>query len=128
MKNRVCCLYRASTVKQVSFDERLNADIPTQRKECHRFADLHGWTTVMEALEEGVSGHKIRVANRDKIQLIKEAAVQKKFDILLVFMFDRIGRIADEPPVGEFQKMQSIQSGQFLSIQKNTSCRNWPES
>lgn len=52
----------------------------------------------MEEQEEGVSGHKVRAANRDKLQLIKEAATRGEFDILLVFMFDRIGRIADETP------------------------------
>ncbi|MCD7805471.1 MAG: recombinase family protein [Oscillospiraceae bacterium] len=50
----------------------------------------------MEEQEEGVSGHKVRAANRDKLQLIKEAATRGEFDILLVFMFDRLGRIADE--------------------------------
>lgn len=33
-----------------------------------------------------------------RIQIIKDLARQKQFDILLVFMFDRIGRIADETP------------------------------
>lgn len=98
MQNRVCCLYRVSTDKQVDYDDKHNADIPMQRKECHKFAQAHGWTIVMEEQEEGVSGHKVRAADRDKLQLIKEAAAQKKFDILLVFMFDRIGRIADETP------------------------------
>ena len=45
-----------------------------------------------------MSGHKVRAENRDKVQIIKEYAKQGKFDILLVFMFDRIGRIADETP------------------------------
>ena len=45
-----------------------------------------------------MSGHKVRAENRDKLQIIKEHAKQGKFDILLVFMFDRIGRIADETP------------------------------
>ena len=57
-----------------------------------------GWVIVHEEQEEGVSGHKVRAENRDKLQIIKELAKQKKFDILLVFMFDRIGRIADETP------------------------------
>ncbi|MCD7733552.1 MAG: recombinase family protein [Clostridiales bacterium] len=52
----------------------------------------------MEEQEEGVSGHKVRAANRDKLQLIKEATTRGEFDILLVFMFDRIDRIADETP------------------------------
>ena len=30
--------------------------------------------------------------------MIKDYALKQKFDILLVFMFDRIGRIADETP------------------------------
>ena len=97
-KNRVCCLYRVSTDKQVDYDTNHEADIPMQRKACHRFADKMGWTIVHEEQEDGVSGHKIRAENRDKIQAIKELARKGKFDILLVFMFDRIGRIADETP------------------------------
>ena len=45
-----------------------------------------------------MSGHKVRAAARDKLQIIKDYARRGKFDILLVFMFDRIGRIADETP------------------------------
>ena len=74
------------------------ADIPMQRRECHRFCEKMGWTIVHEEQEDGVSGHKVRAENRDKLQIIKERAKQGKFDILLVFMFDRIGRIADETP------------------------------
>lgn len=36
--------------------------------------------------------------DRDAIQELKEAALNNEFDILLVFMFDRIGRIDDETP------------------------------
>jgi DNA invertase Pin-like site-specific DNA recombinase len=96
--NRVCCLYRVSTDKQVDFNANHEADIPMQRKACHRFAEAKGWVIVHEEQEEGISGHKVRAEARDKIQIIKELAKQGKFDILLVFMFDRIGRIADETP------------------------------
>lgn len=96
--SRVYCLYRVSTNQQVDHDEKDEADIPMQRLECHKFAERMGWTIIHEEQEEGVSGHKVRAENRDKIQLIKDAARQKKFDIFLVFMFDRIGRIADETP------------------------------
>ena len=41
-----------------------------QRKACHSFADKMGWTIVHEEQEDGVSGHKIRAENRDKIQAI----------------------------------------------------------
>ena len=98
MENRVYCLYRVTTDKQVDYDDRSQADIPMQRKACHRFAEEKGWTIIHEEQEDGVSGHKVRAENRDKLQIIKEHAKQGKFDILLVFMFDRIGRIADETP------------------------------
>lgn len=95
---RVDCLYRVSTDKQVDYDDKSQADIPMQRRECHRFCEKMGWTIVHEEQEDGVSGHKVRAENRDKLQIIKERAKQGKFDILLVFMFDRIGRISDETP------------------------------
>ena len=96
--NRVDCLYRVSTDKQVDYNDKSQADIPMQRRQCHRFCEKMGWTIVHEEQEDGVSGHKVRAENRDKLQIIKERAKQGKFDILLVFMFDRIGRIADETP------------------------------
>lgn len=93
--NRVCCLYRVSTNQQVDHDEKDEADIPMQRLECHKFAERMGWVIIQEEQEEGISGHKVRAENRDKIQLIKDAARQKKFDIFLVFMFDRMGQIVE---------------------------------
>lgn len=95
---RVLCLYRVSTGQQLYRTENNEADIPMQKKRCRQFAEQMGWTIVCELQEEGVSGHKVRAENRDKIQHIKEYAAKGKFDILLVFMFDRIGRISDETP------------------------------
>lgn len=96
--NRALCLYRVSTDKQLYHNEQNDADIPMQRVRCREFAESMGYEIVCELQEEGISGHKVRAENRDKIQLIKEYAKQNKFDILIVFMFDRIGRIADETP------------------------------
>ncbi len=96
--NRVQCLYRVSTDGQVNYDSKNSADIPMQRLACRKFAEQKGWNILFEDQEEGVSGHKIRAANRDKIQLIKDRARNGEFDILLVFLFDRLGRIADETP------------------------------
>ncbi len=98
IESRVCCLYRVSTTKQVDHDDNNQADIPVQRKACREFAERMGWTIVYEEQETGVSGFKVSANDRDKIQLIKEYAEQGKFDILLVFMFDRIGRRAEETP------------------------------
>ena len=57
-----------------------------------------GWVIVNEEQETGVSGYKVSTNDRDKLQLIKKRAEQGKFDILLVFMFDRLGRKSDETP------------------------------
>ena len=95
---RVLCLYRVSTDKQLYHTDNNEADIPMQRKRCRKYCESMDWTIVCELQEEGVSGHKVRAENRDKVQLIKDYAKQKRFDILLVFMFDRIGRISDETP------------------------------
>ena len=65
--------------------ENKEADIPMQRMACRKFAAEHGWEIVFEDQEDGISGHKIRAENRDKIQLIKQRAKKKQFDILLVF-------------------------------------------
>lgn len=72
--NRVCCLYRVSTDKQVDFTSNHEADLPMQRKACHKFAESKGWVIVHEEQEEGVSGHKVRAAARDKLQIIKDYA------------------------------------------------------
>ncbi len=98
MVERVDCLYRVSTTKQVDHDEQNQADIPVQRKACREFAAKMGWTIVHEEQENGVSGYKVSANDRDKLQLLKERAEQGKFDILLVFMFDRLGRKSDETP------------------------------
>lgn len=95
---RVLCLYRVSSDQQLYHNEKDEADIPMQRKACRKFCEEMGWTLVCELQEEGISGYKVRAENRDKVQQIKEYAKAQKFDILLVFMFDRIGRIADETP------------------------------
>ena len=95
---RVLCLYRVSTDKQLYYTDNNDPDIPMQRVRCRGFCEQNDWTLVCELQEEGVSGHKVRAEHRDKVQLIKEYAKQGKFDILLVFMFDRIGRISDETP------------------------------
>lgn len=91
---RVICLYRVSTLGQVDHD-----DIPMQRKACHEYVETHpDWEIVDEISEKGVSGYKVKTNDRDAIMEIKRRAVEKKFDVLLVFMFDRLGRRDDETP------------------------------
>jgi len=85
MRKRVYCLYRVSTKGQVEKD-----DIPMQRQTCHEFSKQNDWDIVKEFTEKGVSGFKVSAKDRDAIQEIQRDAAQDKFDILLVFMFDRL--------------------------------------
>lgn len=85
--------YRVSTKGQVDHD-----DIPMQKIECRKFCVQHGWRVVAEKAEKGVSGSKVSAEKRDVIQFYKMLAEQKGIDILLVYLFDRLGRIESETP------------------------------
>lgn len=91
---RVLNLYRVSTKGQVDKD-----DIPMQRLACNEFAEQQGWKVVEEVSEKGVSGYKNLAADRDVLTGIRERAKQGTFDILLVFMLDRLGRLSFDTPV-----------------------------
>ena len=84
---RAALTYRVSTKGQVDHD-----DIPLQKIECRKFAQNHGWRVVAEEAEKGISGSKVSASKRDVIQKLREEAEKKNFDILLVYMFDRLGR------------------------------------
>ncbi|MCI8526935.1 MAG: recombinase family protein, partial [Oscillospiraceae bacterium] len=93
-QKRVYCLYRVSTVGQVEKD-----DIPMQKQYCREFIDSHpDWVLANELYEKGISGFKVSAKERDAIQEMQRDAVQGKFDVLLVYMFDRLGRKDDETP------------------------------
>lgn len=105
MELRVYTLYRVSTIGQVEKD-----DIPMQRRSCREFAAIKGWTILEEFTEKGVSGFKKSAKERDAILQLQQAAMKGKFDILLVYMFDRLGRKDDETPfVVEWFVKQGIQ-------------------
>ena len=89
------CLYRVSTKKQV---DKMKDDIPMQKIACHEFAENNGWIIAKEFYEKGISGFKVSANDRDAIQDLKEAALNHEFDVLLVYMFDRLGRRDDETP------------------------------
>lgn len=91
--DQVYCLYRVSTNQQL-YEE----DIPMQRQACREFAAARNWTIIREFYEKGISGFKIPTKNREVLQQIKKDAILGKFDILLVYMFDRIGRRDSETP------------------------------
>lgn len=92
-KKRVYTLYRVSTVGQVDKN-----DIPMQKQFCREFADSKGWIILREFSEKGISGFKVSAKDRDAIIDLQKAAANGEYDILLVFMFDRLGRRDDETP------------------------------
>lgn len=91
---KVRCLYRVSTGKQLDKN-----DIPMQRIVCKEFIEkMPEWKFDKEYIEKGVSGYNKKLQDRDVLQEIKADALKEEFDILLVFMFDRLGRREDETP------------------------------
>lgn len=111
---RVGCLYRVSTLKQVEKN-----DIPMQRISCGNFIKSQkDWIFTKEYIELGVSGYKLSESKRDALQDIKRDVLNKEIDILLVFMFDRIGRREEETPfvvewlINEGIEVWSVKEGQ----------------
>jgi len=93
---KVWCLYRVSTKSQVNNED----DIPLQKNACLEFIKRQdNWILCKELYEKGVSGWKKSIKDRDALNEIKKGAINQELDILLVFMFDRIGRKEDETPL-----------------------------
>ena len=111
---RIACLYRVSTKKQVEEN-----DIPMQKNACNTFIDsMPGWVLAKEYHEKGVSGYHKSAEQRDILQQVRTDAESRLFDVLLVFMFDRLGRREDETPfivewfVGQGIEVWSVKEGQ----------------
>lgn len=94
-QKRVGCLYRVSTRKQVNVEE----DIPMQRNACMEYIEKkRGWELAKEYIEPGVSGYHKGLNERKVLQEVIKDVGEKRIDVLLVFMFDRIGRKDNETP------------------------------
>lgn len=118
---RALNLYRVSSGKQLYHTDKNEPDIPMQRIRCRQFCESKGWTVVCELQEDGVSGHKVRASKRDKVQMLREYALRKEFDILVVFLFDRIGRIEDETPfIVEWLVMEA--GVRVVSVEEGEQC------
>jgi DNA invertase Pin-like site-specific DNA recombinase len=100
---RVVNLYRASSKQQTEKKNNegiTEYDVPLQRDILRPFVERQpNWTLVKEFVEGGVSGFKVSANDRDALVEIKRMAVRKEFDILVIYMSDRLGRIADETPL-----------------------------
>jgi len=94
-KKRVGCLYRVSTKKQVNVED----DIPMQRNACIEYIKKkEDWKLTKEYIEPGVSGYHKGLNERKILQEVIKDVGDKEIDVLLVFMFDRLGRKDNETP------------------------------
>lgn len=93
MDKRAVTLYRVSTKGQLLNGQ---SDIPLQKNACLEFSKMQGFSIIHEFTELGVSGFKVSTKDRDPLSAIQAMAERKEFDVFLVFMFDRIGRRANE--------------------------------
>lgn len=102
-KNRMILLLRNSSKKQaekvVREDGRIEYDIPLQRSILRPWAERLGYEVVGELVEGGVSGYKVSAEKRDAVIELKARADRGEFDVLGIYMSDRLGRIADETPL-----------------------------
>ncbi len=112
----VYCLYRVSTKNQV--DEN---DIPMQRLACHEFVSQNpGWFIRREFYERGVSGYKVFANDRDQLQELKACALRKEFDVLLVFLFDRLKKMEIEPDEADIRRYKNKQKIPVYVHQQNS--------
>lgn len=75
-----CAIYaRVSTLDQ---------HVENQLTELRQYAERRGWTTV-EYVDEGISGAKER---RPALDAMLKAAKRRRFDVLVVWRLDRLGR------------------------------------
>jgi DNA invertase Pin-like site-specific DNA recombinase len=74
-------------------------DLPMQKRACHEFIEkMPGWVLHKEYVEIAKSGYHLASEERDMLEEMRGDAVNGEFDVLLVFMFDRLGRREDETP------------------------------
>uniref|UniRef100_UPI004056B684 recombinase family protein n=1 Tax=Agathobacter sp. TaxID=2021311 RepID=UPI004056B684 len=88
MVKRVRTLLRVSSKQQLHED-----DIPMQRAETLQYISRQkDWKFDKEYMEKAVSAYKNSVQDRETLQQILKDAKSKVFEVLLVYMSDRIGR------------------------------------
>lgn len=96
-KKKVGILLRVSDKIQANMQNN-EPDIPTQRTACIRYMEHHpDWEFEEEYIEVG-SAFKNKLNDRDKLLEVQEDIRNGRIDVLLVFMFDRLGRRDEETP------------------------------
>jgi DNA invertase Pin-like site-specific DNA recombinase len=103
-----CAIYaRVSTSEQ---------EPENQLQELRRYADARGWT-VVEYIDRGVSGSKDR---RPSLDLLVVDARRRRFDVLLVWRLDRLGRNLKHL-VTLLEELQAVGTA-FVSLGEGIDC------
>lgn len=122
----VCCLYRTAAIAATD-----RADMEVQRNGCHAFIKAHGWNLFREFWQPQADNDDVALHTDDAILELRAGAEQKRFDILLVHRFDRIGRTAFESPFAAcfFDKagigVWAVQEGRWDSEGFKTFLSTW---
>ena len=86
----VCFLYRTKTISDAD-----QLEMERQRNMCLQFAEKHDWIPIREFWGK-VDGEDEAINYNDALMELRAGAIAKKYDILLVSEFDKLGRIPQE--------------------------------
>ena len=103
MAKRVALYLRVSTTGQT---------VENQRRELQAAAEARGWTVVAEYCDAGISGAKGR-QDRPQLDAMLKAAVGRRFDVLMTWAVDRLGRSLPDL-IGTMQELHSARVDLFM--------------
>ena len=86
--------------------------VENQRRELVAAAEARGWSVVAEYADEGVSGAKGRDQRPQLDRMLKDA-VRRRFDVLMVWAVDRLGRSLPDL-VGSMKELHGAKVDLFL--------------
>jgi site-specific DNA recombinase len=96
---RAAALLRVSTERQVRKHQDDEETLPAQREAVRKFCQSRGWDLVQEYAEEGVSAWSHDSSERAVLQEVLAHAKEGKFDVLVIFKYDRLSRVSLEYPM-----------------------------
>jgi site-specific DNA recombinase len=88
---------KAAIYSRFSTDRQNESSIADQVRISSEYADRQGWQIVERYEDQGISGTAL--GNRPGVQRMREAALARRFDVLLVADLSRLARSEDLPPL-----------------------------